>query len=94
MFDAKRQVTELLLISHVYWELARINEMPPKLQKNFSRSLNQFVKFTINQPYQVLNSEMLRKYIKKKYTFFSTISITESSPITNTCAIKKVLYSN
>lgn len=65
MFDAKRQVTELLLISHVYWELARINEMPPKLQKNFSRSLNQFVKFTINQPYQVLNSEMLRKYIKK-----------------------------
>lgn len=65
MFDPKRHITEMLLISHVYWELARINEMTPKLQKNFSCSLNQFVKFTVNQPYQVLNSEMLRKYIKK-----------------------------
>lgn len=65
MFDPKKNLTEMLLISHVYWELARINEMTPKLQKNFFQALNQFVKFTINQPYQVLNSEMLRKYIKK-----------------------------
>lgn len=65
MFDNKKEVTEMLLISHVYWEIARINEMTPKLQKNFQKSLSQFVKFTINQPYQVLNAEMLRKYIKK-----------------------------
>ena len=39
--------------------------MTPKLQKTFYKALNQFVRFTINQPYQVLNSEMLRKYIKK-----------------------------
>lgn len=65
MFDAKKDVTEMLLISHVYWEIARINEMTPKLQSNFQKSLNQFVKFTINQPYQVLNAEMLRKYINK-----------------------------
>ncbi len=65
MFDSKKHVTEMLLISHVYWELARINEMTPKLQPNFQKALNQFVKFTVNQPYQVLNAEMLRKYIKK-----------------------------
>lgn len=65
MFDQKSQVTELLLISHVYWETARITETTPKLQKTFSKSLNQFVKFSTNQPYQVINSEMLRKYIKK-----------------------------
>lgn len=65
MFDNKTQVTELLLISHVYWELARIHEMAPKLQGTFHKALSQFVKFTSNQPYQVFNSEMLRKYIKK-----------------------------
>lgn len=65
MFDKETQITELLLISHIYWETARMNEMTPKLQQNFQKALNQFVKFTINQPYQILNSEMLRKYIKK-----------------------------
>lgn len=65
MFNVKTEITELLLISHIFWELARIHEMTPKLTKTFQLALNQFVKFTINQPYQVLNSEMLRKYIKK-----------------------------
>lgn len=65
MFDPKKNVAEMLLISHVYWELARIHEMAPKLQGTFQKALSQFVKFSINQPYQVLNSEMLRKYIKK-----------------------------
>ncbi len=63
-FDDKTQLSELLLISHIYWEMARINEMTPKLQANFQKCLSQFVKFTINQPYQVLNAEMLRKYNK------------------------------
>ena len=65
MFDQKKQVTEMLLISHIYWELARVHEMTPKLQTAFNKCITQFVKFTANQPYQVLNAEMLRKYIKK-----------------------------
>lgn len=64
-FDPKKDVTEMLLISHIYWELSRIYEMTPKLQNSFDKCLKQFVRFTINQPYQVLNSEVLRKYIKK-----------------------------
>lgn len=64
-FNEKKDLTEMLLISHVYWDLARINEMTPKLQSAFLLSINQFVKFTVNQPYQVLNAEMLRRYIKK-----------------------------
>jgi hypothetical protein len=65
MFNTKTEVTELLLISHIYWEIGRICEMTPKLQPNYHKALAQFVKFTANQPYQVLNAEMLRKYIKK-----------------------------
>ena len=64
MFDDTTQLSELLLISHVFWEMARIYEMTPKLQMNFQNCLNQFVKFTTNQPYQVLNAEMMRKYNK------------------------------
>lgn len=75
MFNNKTQITELLLISHVYWEIARINEMTPKLQVNFQKALSQFVKFTINQPYQVLNAEMLRKYIKKNVKSSRQISL-------------------
>jgi len=65
MFDSKTQVTEMLLISHIYWEMARIHEMTPKLTITYQKCLKQFARFTSNQPYQVLNAEMLRKYIKK-----------------------------
>lgn len=65
-FDEKTPVSELLLISHVYWDLSKMYESSPKLAENYSKALNQFVKFTANQPYQVLNSEMVRKYIRKK----------------------------
>ncbi len=79
MFDNKKEVTEMLLISHIYWEIARINEMTPKLQKNFQKAIDQFVKFTINQPFQVLNAEMLRKYIKKnKNTSAGIQSLTQA----------------
>lgn len=63
-FDPKKELTEMLLISQIFWDLTRINENSPQLQSAFSMSLSQFVKFTVNQPYQVLNAEMLRKYIK------------------------------
>lgn len=67
-FDSKKDMTEMLLISHIYWELARVYEMTPKLQSSFEKCMRQFVRFTANQPYQVLNSEMLRKYIKRNKT--------------------------
>lgn len=64
LFDSKKDVTELLLISHIYWDLSRIYEMTPKFKENYIKAVNQFVVFTVNQQYQVLNAEMLRKYIK------------------------------
>lgn len=64
MFDPQKDLTELLLISHVFWELTKIYEMMPKLQSSFQKTLNQFIRFTINQPYQVLNAEILRRHIK------------------------------
>lgn len=63
-FDPESDVAEMLLISHIFWELSRIYELTPKLQDAFQKCLNQFVRFTVDQKFQVMNSEMLRKYLK------------------------------
>jgi tetratricopeptide (TPR) repeat protein len=65
MFDAKKDLTEMLMISHIYFEMARLYDAVPKFQDDAKKCLEQFVHFSANQPYQVVNSEMIRKYLKK-----------------------------
>jgi hypothetical protein len=65
MFNPVKDVGEMLLISQVFWELTKIYDMTPKLQTEFQTCLNCFVKFTINQKYQIVNAESLRKFLKK-----------------------------
>lgn len=65
MFDTKKDVTETLMISHIFFEMARLYDAVPKFQTDVTKCLEQFVHFTANQPYQVVNSEMVRKYLKK-----------------------------
>jgi hypothetical protein len=60
-FDPKSELTEMLMISHIYFELARIYEFHDEARK----CLDRFVHFSVNQPYQVVNSELIRKYVKK-----------------------------
>lgn len=64
-FDAKRDLTEMLMMSHIYFEMARIYDAVPKFSEDSKKCLEQFVLFSANQPYQVVNSEMIRKYLKK-----------------------------
>jgi hypothetical protein len=68
VLDAEKELSELLLVSHIYWELTKIYDMTPKLQDEFSKVLNQFVVFTVNQPFQVVNAELLRKHMKRPTT--------------------------
>lgn len=64
-FDSRKDVTEMLMISHVYFEMARIYDAVPKFADESKKCLEQFVLFSANQPYQVVNSEMIRKHLKK-----------------------------
>lgn len=64
-FDPKKDITEMLMISHVFFEMARIYDAVPRFQEDCLKCLEQFVSFSANQPYQVVNSEMIRKYLKK-----------------------------
>jgi hypothetical protein len=45
--------------------MARIYDAVPKFQDESKKCLDQFVAFSANQPYQVVNSEMIRKHLKK-----------------------------
>jgi len=63
-FNYKEDSAELLLISQVYWDLAKIYD---RLENNteFIHYLKQFTLFTIGYPYQAINAELLRVYIVK-----------------------------
>lgn len=65
-FDKEKDLAELLLISHVYWDLAKAYDRSPKLNSESIRCLDQFVKFTSGFKYQYVNARMLRNYIRKR----------------------------
>lgn len=64
-FNPKTDVTEMLMISHVFFEMARVYDAVPKYKDEAKKCLDQFVHFSANQPYQVVNSELVRKHLKK-----------------------------
>ena len=66
LFDPVKDVTELLLISHAYWDLAKAFDRSPNLQRNCFRCLDQFVKFSIGFKYQHINGQIIRKFNNKK----------------------------
>lgn len=65
-FDKEKELAELLLISHVYWDLAKAYDRSPNLHNESVRCLDQFVKFTTGYKYQYVNARMLRNYIRKR----------------------------
>ncbi len=64
-FDPRSDLTEMLMISHIYFELARVYDSNEKFHDEAKRCLDRFIHFSANQPYQVVNSELIRKYVKK-----------------------------
>jgi cobalamin biosynthesis Co2+ chelatase CbiK len=45
--------------------MARVYDVIPKYFDDCQKCIEQFINFSINQPYQVVNSEMVRKFLKK-----------------------------
>lgn len=65
MFDAKKDLTEIFMISQILFEMARLYDAVPKFQPASQKCLDLFVHFTANQPFQVVNSELVRKSLKR-----------------------------
>ncbi len=66
MFDPQKDLSELLLISHAYWDLSKAFDRSPHHQKECLRCLDQFVKFSIGYKYQHVNAQIIRKFNTKK----------------------------
>ncbi len=66
LFDTEKDMTELLLISHAYWDLAKAYDRSPNLQRDCFRCLEQFMKFSIGFKYQHVNAQIIRKFNNKK----------------------------
>ena len=64
-FDKTQDLAELLLISHVYWDLAKSYDRNPKLNLEVTHCLKQFCKFTIGLKYQYANAQVVKKFIKR-----------------------------
>ena len=66
MFKGGNGIAEVLLVSQVYWDLAKAFDRAPNLVEDSKRCLDQFVLFSVGFKFQFVNSELLRKYIRKK----------------------------
>lgn len=66
MFNPEKDMAELFLISHAYWDLAKAYDRSPNLHLESIRCLDQFVKFTIGYKYQYVNARTLRAFIRKR----------------------------
>jgi hypothetical protein len=64
-FDVKRDLTELLLISGIYWDLVKLFDrtQSEKKLKDFYHYFDKYVSFSKGLPYQALCAESLRKYL-------------------------------
>ena len=65
IFEKENNIHEIMLISQVYWDLAKAYDRSDKLQGECQRCLEKFAEFSIGFKFQYLNSEILRKYLKK-----------------------------
>lgn len=63
-FDSKKEVAELLLLTGVFWDLAKIHDAGGK--KAFDRLrfyLDRFVMFSRGTPFQRVSAELIRKFL-------------------------------
>ncbi len=67
-FDKKKDIAELLLISGIYWDLAKLYDKTktPSKYKEFAHYLEKFILFSRDMPFTLVCIETLRKYISNE----------------------------
>ena len=64
-FDKSQDIAELLLISHVYWDIAKAFDRSSDQSLEVHRCLKQFCKFTIGFKYQYANAQVVKKFMER-----------------------------
>lgn len=64
LFDQKKDIAELLLLTGVFWDLAKIlDQIKGGEKEKLNLYLDRFVLFSKGMPYQHVSSELVRKYL-------------------------------
>jgi hypothetical protein len=68
MFDLRKDIQELLLISGVYWDLCKLYDRTKSTEKmgEFMHYMEKYLIFSRGMPFQVLCAETMRKYISNE----------------------------
>lgn len=66
MFDRNTEMSELLMVSGIYWDLAKLFDKTKTQDKyrEFAKYLEKYILFSKGMPYQALCAEAIRKYLK------------------------------
>jgi hypothetical protein len=66
VFDTKTEMPELLMLSGIYWDLAKLFDRTKSKDKfkDFAKYLEKYILFSKGMPYQALCAEAIRKYLK------------------------------
>ena len=63
-FDSKKDIAELLLLSGVFWDLAKLHDrVSRKNTDRLDHYLDLFVIFSKGRPFQHVSAELIRKYL-------------------------------
>jgi hypothetical protein len=65
-FDKGSEMSELLMVSGIYWDLAKLFDKTKTQDKykEFTKYLEKYILFSKDMPYQALCTEAVRKYLK------------------------------
>jgi len=63
-FNLKEDVSELLLINGVLWDLVKIYDQKIDNDANFNKYLKRYIAFSKGMSFEVVSAETLRKYLK------------------------------
>lgn len=66
-FNKKKDITELLLISAIYWDLAKLFDYSRSKERrsDFLDYLDKFYIFSKGMPFEPLSAELIRKYVER-----------------------------
>ncbi len=62
-FDVKKDISELVMISGIYWDLVKIYDKVTVENDDFQQFMRKYIQFTKGMPFQAVCAESLRKFI-------------------------------
>lgn len=91
---SKKEAGDILLISGIYWDMAKIYDQNNKVSE-MQAALHKFVEFSMNRPHVILSAEAIRKYIakdeaKNKMAFINALTMLRNNM--KKCFIATAVY--